>query len=383
MVATIAPDISKTASNFSSWEDTAILETIRGRLGLAEDYCLKRAVSLLATKTTAAAANAEEDDRRREVLRSSMVESSFPQDEDDVHAGLFPYKAGRITVQNYLLEQLMMQASGGGDRRLQCIANYLKSLRRSSIVRLLNVLDLEGCTGFEEETDLRTICTEATHLKYLSLRNTGVTQLPKHIQNLQQLETLDVRGTNVSKLDVVLPMLKELHSGQSYRSRRRRERLLQTLSISGLHQLVKITLRETYLTGDALYVLGNLRSLRCLRFLPKALAEGIIKFSAGEFSNLVHLFFQEDYIISVIFDHETAPRLETVVFDVKIITSLHGIRNLPSLKDLQIKGELRGEQAVQQAIADHPNSSDYESKIQGKDRYRYSPGLFVLCCICC
>lgn len=50
-------------------------------------------------------------------------------------------------------------------------------------------------------------------------------------------------------------------------------RLLQTLSISGLHQLVKITLRETYLTGDALYVLGNLRSLRCLRFLPKALAE--------------------------------------------------------------------------------------------------------------
>lgn len=170
-------------------------------------------------------------------------------------------------------------------------------------------------------------------------------------------------------------------------------RLLQTLSISGskglphwvagLHQLVKITLRETYLTGDALYALGNLRSLRCLRFLPKALAEGIIKFSAGEFSNLVHLFFQEDYIISVIFDHETAPRLETVVFDVKIITSLHGIRNLPSLKDLQIKGELRGEQAVQQAIADHPNSPDYESKIQGKDRYRYSPGLFVLCCICC
>lgn len=160
-------------------------------------------------------------------------------------------------------------------------------------------------------------------------------------------------------------------------------RLLQTLSISGLHQLVKITLRETYLTGDALYVLGNLRSLRCLRFLPKALAEGIIKFSAGEFSNLVHLFFQEDYIISVIFDHETAPRLETVVFDVKIITSLHGIRNLPSLKDLQIKGELRGEQAVQQAIADHPNSPDYESKIQGKDRYRYSPGLFVLRCICC
>lgn len=100
MVATIAPDISKTASNFSSWEDTAILETIRGRLGLAEDYCLKRAVSLLATKTTAAAANAEEDDRRREVLRSSMVESSFPQDEDDVHAGLFP----SLTMHSELLE---------------------------------------------------------------------------------------------------------------------------------------------------------------------------------------------------------------------------------------------------------------------------------------
>ncbi|EEE52513.1 hypothetical protein OsJ_34719 [Oryza sativa Japonica Group] len=336
MVATIAPDISKTASNFSSWEDTAILETIRGRLGLA-----------------------------RFLLVLHDVPSELPWSQ--------------------ILSDTFRFGDSAATRGHKCPSSG--QIVQSSIVRLLNVLDLEGCTGFEEETDLRTICTEATHLKYLSLRNTGVTQLPKHIQNLQQLETLDVRGTNVSKLDVVLPMLKELHSGQSewslYRSRRRRERLLQTLSISGLHQLVKITLRETYLTGDALYVLGNLRSLRCLRFLPKALAEGIIKFSAGEFSNLVHLFFQEDYIISVIFDHETAPRLETVVFDVKIITSLHGIRNLPSLKDLQIKGELRGEQAVQQAIADHPNSPDYESKIQGKDRYRYSPGLFVLCCICC
>lgn len=222
---TSAPQVAKSCSPQRIFDFGDLPERHREYL---VKFFLKRAVSLLATKTTAAAANAEEEDRRREVLRSSMVESSFPQDEDDVHPGLFPYKAGRITVQNYLLEQLMMQASGGGDRRLQCIANYLKSLRRSSIVRLLNVLDLEGCTGFEEETDLRTICTEATHLKYLSLRNTGVTQLPKHIQNLQQLETLDVRGTNVSKLDVVLPMLKELHSGQSewslYRSRRRRER---------------------------------------------------------------------------------------------------------------------------------------------------------------
>lgn len=94
---TSAPQVAKSCSPQRIFDFGDLPERHREYL---VKFFLKRAVSLLATKTTAAAANAEEDDRRREVLRSSMVESSFPQDEDDVHAGLFP----SLTMHSELLE---------------------------------------------------------------------------------------------------------------------------------------------------------------------------------------------------------------------------------------------------------------------------------------
>uniref|UniRef100_A0A0D3HPM1 Disease resistance R13L4/SHOC-2-like LRR domain-containing protein n=1 Tax=Oryza barthii TaxID=65489 RepID=A0A0D3HPM1_9ORYZ len=324
MVATIAPDISKTASNFSSWEDTAILETIRGRLGLARFLLVLHDVP-------------------SELPWSQILSETFRFGDSAARRGSILLVTSAPQVAKSCSPQRIFDFGDLPERHREYLVKFF--LKRA--VSLLATKTTAAAANAEEDDRRR----EVLRIKRCSSYNLADSYM---LSPPRLLQTLSISGSKG------LPHW-----------------------VAGLHQLVKITLRETYLTGDALYVLGNLRSLRCLSFLPKALAEGIIKFSAGEFSNLVHLFFQEDYIISVIFDHETAPRLETVVFDVKIITSLHGIRNLPSLKDLQIKGELRGEQAVQQAIADHPNSPDYESKIQGKDRYRYSPGLFVLCCICC
>ncbi|KAJ1275947.1 hypothetical protein BS78_05G175800, partial [Paspalum vaginatum] len=54
----------------------------------------------------------------------------------------------------------------------------------------LNVLDLGGCRGLEKR-HLKSIY-KVPSLKYLSLRNTNVSRLPKAINNLWQLETLDV-----------------------------------------------------------------------------------------------------------------------------------------------------------------------------------------------
>lgn len=195
--------------------------TIRGRLGLAEDYCLKRAVSLLATKTTAAAANAEEDDRRREVYKVVDGRIFLSSRRRRCTRGLVPLQ-GRP---NYCPKLSTRATDDASIRR-----------RRPSLTMHSELLEIIAQVIYSASTECawsrrlhrRDGPQDHLHLKYLSLRNTGVTQLPKHIQNLQQLETLDVRGTNASKLDVVLPMLKELHSGQSewslYRSRRRRER---------------------------------------------------------------------------------------------------------------------------------------------------------------
>ncbi|GMQ04106.1 hypothetical protein CsSME_00049638 [Camellia sinensis var. sinensis] len=62
--------------------------------------------------------------------------------------------------------------------------------------RLLNVLDLEG-------TPLETIPYEVLkliHIRYLGLRYTKVKMVPKLIGKLENLETLDLRGSYVTEL---------------------------------------------------------------------------------------------------------------------------------------------------------------------------------------
>uniref|UniRef100_A0A0D9WZR4 Uncharacterized protein n=1 Tax=Leersia perrieri TaxID=77586 RepID=A0A0D9WZR4_9ORYZ len=90
------------------------------------------------------------------------------------------------------------------------ITRFLNSLSSTSRL-LLTVLDLEGRKGLKAH-DIHTVC-KIHKLKYLSLRNTDVAQLPKQIGQLKLLETLDIRGTRVHVFHTVLPMLKHLLAG--------------------------------------------------------------------------------------------------------------------------------------------------------------------------
>lgn len=77
--------------------------------------------------------------------------------------------------------------------------------------KLLRLLDLEKCTELKE-TDIQNIC-KMMQLKYLSLRGTNVSEIPKEISNLQHLDTLDIRETNVTILPIevfTLPQLAHL-----------------------------------------------------------------------------------------------------------------------------------------------------------------------------
>ncbi|KAJ4784128.1 Disease resistance protein RPM1 [Rhynchospora pubera] len=79
---------------------------------------------------------------------------------------------------------------------------------RYSRMKLLRVLDLEGTTDFENQ-DLKKI-GKLRHLKYLGLRGTKVTKLPKSLQKLLDLETLDIRNTAVEELPEGFIMLRKL-----------------------------------------------------------------------------------------------------------------------------------------------------------------------------
>ncbi|KAF6982035.1 hypothetical protein CFC21_000473 [Triticum aestivum] len=92
------------------------------------------------------------------------------------------------------------------------ILNFLKQpSRASSQLNLVKVLDLEGCPSLRDNQRwLRNVCTSLILLKYLSLRNTDVTQLPKEINMLQQLEVLDIRHTPMNACATKLLMLLKL-----------------------------------------------------------------------------------------------------------------------------------------------------------------------------
>ncbi|KAF8673026.1 hypothetical protein HU200_049099 [Digitaria exilis] len=131
------------------------------------------------------------------------------QDVNILETNLPTYWAHRLSIHN----RIGRLKTHSEDQR-KGIVSSLPSLATTPQWKLLKVLDLEGCHCLDKHL-LKSIC-KILLLKYLSLRNTDVTELPKQIKELQCLETLDIRETKVrvlAKKPVVLPMLKHFHAG--------------------------------------------------------------------------------------------------------------------------------------------------------------------------
>ncbi|GJN05052.1 hypothetical protein PR202_ga22650 [Eleusine coracana subsp. coracana] len=168
---------------------------------------------------------------------------------------------------------------------------FLNHLPSSSSFRLLRVLELEGFKGFNKR-HLNNIC-KIHQLKYLSLRDTDVVQLPKEIDKLEQLETFDIRGTKVQELNAVLPMLKHLLAGsidykQGHGDNVKSNELFTTVrmpkDVSKMDKLEILSHVKVYSSGKDLANIGD--KMKKMRKLGVVLC--------GKKANMKDLFHQID-----------------------------------------------------------------------------------------
>ncbi|CAO2142627.1 unnamed protein product [Urochloa humidicola] len=359
---------------------------------------------------------------------------------------------------------IQLRRMESGSSAVDRVMAFLMSLPTPSSFQALRVLELEGYKGFTKR-HLKNIC-KIHELKYLSLRNTDVEQLPKKINKLLNLETLDIRGTRVKELNAVLPMLKHFLAGRisftgqedtvkpkesfstvclphgatrmtnlevlshvkvsnnakelqgaasklpmlrklgvvlsgkrhdlknifdeirqfnrcftsfSIRVEQQENQstapaavltlpsCLQSLRICGivgwlpgsirdLHQLTKITLRETVLSEGVLPILGALEGLVCLRLLYHSIMAVAPVFEAGQFRSLKDLVIEDDMIQSISFAPGTSPMLDKIVWSFHHMNSLSGVQNLPSLRYLQLnRGTYESDDGLRNLQRDIPN----------------------------
>ncbi|CAL4981849.1 unnamed protein product [Urochloa decumbens] len=198
---------------------------------------------------------------------SSKVRRLFLQNGDPGHEN----ESFRIRLENETKKINLSHV-----RSLTISGSMLKLLFHSSNFPIMQVLDLEGCRDFKNTED---IC-KMLLLKYLNLRGTGVKLIHKKIEKLKNLETLDIRDTNVTKLPETICQLDGLLRllGGNKRTRRGLQLPKDVNKMKALCILSGIEIT----TEDSQNAVENLQHLTSLRKLA------IYKLQAEKADKLLH-----------------------------------------------------------------------------------------------
>ncbi|RCV39072.1 hypothetical protein SETIT_8G194200v2 [Setaria italica] len=146
-----------------------------------------------------------------DLIRSLSSEENFVTVLSDMGGTSPSNTIRRLSLQNGQESHVMAQATWSLQHARSVVvfpaaASLVPSL---ACCRVLRVLNLEGCNLSQADSSLRYL-GNLHHLRYLGLCETGISQLPEEIGNLQLLQTLDVRINKISRLPSSVVQLRKL-----------------------------------------------------------------------------------------------------------------------------------------------------------------------------
>nr|AAT38409.1 LZ-NBS-LRR class [Aegilops tauschii] len=250
-------------------------------------------------------------------------------------------------------------------RSLTVFSKDLSLLSALTGFLVLRALDLSGCTKVVNH-HLKDIC-KLFHLRYLSLKGTSITEIPKEIGNLQLLQVLDIRSTEMEKLPSTFVQLRQLVLVDMG------TRVVSTLllkSMCTLPSLSSLAIGLAKLTEEDLQILGSMPSLSDLSihilYCGKVGEKRIVIDKGCPFRSLTRFSIKSRGFIDFMFAEGTLQKLqilELYIFGKRTEDQCGdfqlGLENLSSLEHVYLPadgsdGELID--AVQKMLDINPNN---------------------------
>ncbi|TVU23958.1 hypothetical protein EJB05_26349, partial [Eragrostis curvula] len=135
-----------------------------------------------------------------DLVRSLSSEENFVTVLSDTEHTSALTKARRLSLQNSEADHASIWGTRSMPqvRSVVAFSSAINQIPALQDFKFLRVLDLKGC-NLSQGYSLKYLGS-LFHLRYLNLSNTGIDQLPKEVENLQFLETLDIQRNNISHL---------------------------------------------------------------------------------------------------------------------------------------------------------------------------------------
>ncbi|XP_040384477.1 disease resistance protein RGA5-like [Oryza brachyantha] len=200
-----------------------------------------------------------------DLITSLATKENFVTTFDGRQLADHPGKVRRLSLQNNEEEHNLTHATLNVShlRSLIVFPGATNLMPPLSDTPVLRVLDLEHCRDLENHHIAGV--QKLLNLRYLGLRDTNITRLPRKLGNLQCLHTLDLSQTSITKLPSSAVCLKQL------------VRLYIEDSVKlpkGIGQLNLLEVLSSYGVSSSPSIVGELGNLTELRVLHISLASG-------------------------------------------------------------------------------------------------------------